>query len=230
MSTNQLVLHQHPFAAFCWKPLIALHELELPFRPHLVDGEDGRRDLARVWPLASIPVLRDETADLTLPQSSTIVEYLDRLASPTGRLIPQDHDRALQARLWDRIVDDYIARPMQTIVGDSLRSEEDRDATGVAQARGTLDQAFALLEARLRDQEWAAGDAFTIADCAAAPALFYARVVHPWDEAQRQDLTRYYRALTHRPSIRRVIDDARPYRHLFPLPWPEDVDAHQHAQ
>jgi glutathione S-transferase len=225
MSTNQLVVYQHPFASFCWKALIALHELDLPFRSHLVEGD--RSDLARLWPLASIPVLRDETADLTVPESSAIVEYLDHLASPSGRLVPQGHAEALQARLWDRIVDDAVARPMQAIVGDSLRTEDDRDATGVARARDTLDQAFALLDARLGHQPWAAGEAFTIADCAAAPALFYARVVHPWDEDRLADLTRYYGALMHRPSVRRVVDDARPFRHLFPLSWPEDVDAHQ---
>jgi hypothetical protein len=116
-AANRLVLYQHPFAAFCWKALIALYELELAFESQLVEGEAGRRDLARIWPLASMPVVRDETADLTLPSSSTIVEYVDGLASPGGRLIPEDADAALQARLWDRIVDDYVARPMQAIVG-----------------------------------------------------------------------------------------------------------------
>lgn len=228
MTTHQLVLHQHPFAAFCWKALIALHELGLEFESRIVEGDEGRAELARLWPLASIPVLRDETAGLTLPSSSTIVEYADRLASPAaGRLIPPDPDEALQARLWDRIVDDYVARPMQAIVADRLRADDDHDATGVWKARDTLDQAYAVLEVQVRDREWAAGDAFTIADCAAAPALFYGRVVQPWDEDELAELTRYYRALMHRPSVRRVVDDARPYREIFPHPWPADVDAHQ---
>ncbi len=120
MSSHHLVLHQHPFASFCWKPLIALYELDLPFESHVVDDEAARGDLARLWPIGRIPVLRDETVDLTLPESSTIIEYLDALAPSPGQLIPDDPDRALHARLWDRVLDDYVATPMQSIVGDSL--------------------------------------------------------------------------------------------------------------
>jgi glutathione S-transferase len=177
--------------------------------------------------MASIPVLRDETADLTLPNSSTIIEYLNDLATPTGTLIPRDREQALQARLWDRIIDDYVAIPMQRIVGDQLRPEDNRDPTGVDQARGTLDRSYELLDSRLADTKWVAGEEFSIADCAAAPALFYGRIVHRWDEPDLGHLTRYYGSLMGRPSIWRVIDEARPYRDLFPLPWPEDADAHR---
>jgi len=194
-----------------------------------VEGEDGRRELAALWPMASIPVLRNETAGLTLPESSTIIEYLNDLATPPGTLIPGEPAQALQGRLWDRIIDGYVAIPMQKIVGDRLRGDGEHDPAGVGQARGTLDGAYELLNGRVAGSAWAAGDDFSIADCAAAPALFYARVVHPWDERRLEHLTRYYRSLMHRPSIRRVIDEARPYRHLFPLPWPADVDAHQPA-
>ena len=227
VSRHRLVLYQHPFAAFCWKPLTALYELELPFDSHLVEGEEGRRDLARLWPIASMPVLRDETADRTLPESSTIVEYLDGLTPGPGQLVPADPDGALKARLWDRIVDDYVATPMQTIVGDSLRPDDQHDPTGVDSARGVLDQAYAALDEHLANNRWLGGPDFTIADCAAGPALFYGHAVHPWDEDRRASLTRYYRDLMHRPSVERVIDEARPYRDLFPLPWPDDVDAHQ---
>jgi glutathione S-transferase len=227
VSNHRLVLHQHPFAAFCWKPLIALYELELPFESHLVDDEAARRDLARLWPIGRIPVLRDEVADLTLPESSTIIEYLDALSPIPGHLIPNNPDRALQARLWDRVLDDYVATPMQTIVGDSLRPDDHHDPTGVERAREVLDQAFNVLDKHLARNQWVAGPDFTIADCAASPALFYGRVVQPWDEDRLANLTRYYRDLMHRPSIERVIDDARPHRGLFPLPWPDDVDAHQ---
>jgi glutathione S-transferase len=223
---NRLTLYQHPFASYCWKALIALYELGVPFASHLVDGDDGRRELAAIWPMASIPVLRDETARVTVPASSAIVEYVDGLAGPAGTLIPSDRVKAIEARLWDRVVDDYVATPMQKIVADSLRAEGERDAVGVAQAREALGRAYAMLDGRVADGAWLAGD-FSIADCAAAPALFYARVVHAWDEPRLARLTGYYRALMHRPSVRRVIDEARPYRHLFPLPWPEDVDAHQ---
>ena len=227
MNPNTLVLHQHPFAAFCWKVLIALYELDLPFSSRLIEGEDGRRELATIWPLASIPVLRDESADLTLPESSTIIEYLNDLATPEGTLFPGGRREAIQARLWDRIIDGYVAAPMQKIVGDSLRAETARDPTGVQDARDTLGRAYELLDNHLADRSWLAGDDFSIADCAAAPALFYVRVLHRWDEARFTRLTTYYRSLMHRASIRRVIDEARPYRDLFPLPWPDDVDAHQ---
>jgi glutathione S-transferase len=123
VSPNTLVLHQHPFAAFCWKALVALYELDLPFESRIVEGEAGRHELAAVWPMASIPVLRDQTADLTLPESSTIVEYVNDLATPPGTLIPRAPDQALQARLWDRILDGYVATPMQKIVGDRLRPD-----------------------------------------------------------------------------------------------------------
>ena len=230
MNTPALTLYQHPFASFCWKPLIALYELDLPFESRLVGGEEDRRSLAELWPMASIPVLRDETAGLTIPQSSAIVEHLDGLAQSAPALIPRDREQAIEARLWDRIVDDYVAVSVQKIVGDSLRDDGEHDPTGVEQARGTLTRAYELLDGRLSERAWAGGEDFSIADCAAAPALFYARVVHPWDELRLLELTRYYSALMHRPSIRRVIDEARPYRELFPLPWPAEVDAHQPAR
>jgi len=157
------------------------------------------------------------------------VEYLDALAPQAGRLIPGDPGAALQARLWDRVVDDYVATPMQRIVGDSLRGDGDHDPTGVEQAHGVLDQAFGLLDEHLAGDRWIAGPDFTIADCAAGPALFYGRVVHPWDEDALAHLTRYYRDLMHRPSVKRVIDEARPYRELFPMAWTDDVDGHQPA-
>jgi glutathione S-transferase len=116
---------------------------------------------------------------------------------------------------------------MQKIVGDRLRGESDRDPAGVYQASDTLAGVYELLDNRLAATNWAGGDDFSIADCAAAPALFYGRVVCRWDETRLAYLTRYYASLMHRPSIQRVIDEARPYRDLFPLPWPEDVDAHQ---
>jgi glutathione S-transferase len=226
MTTNRLVLHEHPFAAYCWKPLIALYELELPFERHIVTDEASRRELAKIWPLAKIPVLRDETADLVLPESTTIIEYLGALASgDRPGLIPDDTADALQARFWDRFHDQYIANPMQKIVGDTLRPEGGEDPEGVAEARRILDTAYPVLDAQLSRNAWAAGAAFTLADCAAAPALFYARVVHRWDEDAQPNITRYYRDLIHRPSVARVIDEARPYRDLFPMTWPADVDA-----
>jgi glutathione S-transferase len=219
-----LVLHQHPFAAFCQKALVALYELDLPFSTHLVDGPDDRAALTELWPLASIPVLRDESADLTLPESTTIIEYLDGLAANGPKLIPADRADALQARLWDRFFDQHVAAPMQKIVGDRLRPKGRSDPEGVAEARRSLDTAYAVLEDHLAQRAWAAGAAFTLADCAAAPALFYTRAVHRWDDDARGSITRYYRDLMVRGSVARVVDEARPWRDIFPLPWPADMD------
>jgi glutathione S-transferase len=220
--TNHLILHEHPFAAYCWKPLIALYELELPFERHIVTDEASRQELAQIWPLAKIPVLVDETAGMVLPESTTIIEYLDALAA--GTLVPADATLALQARLWDRFHDQFIANPMQKIVGDNLRPEGREDPEGVAEARRTLDTAYPVLDAHLARTTWTAGAAFTLADCAAAPALFYARAVHRWNETNHPNITRYYRDLVHRPSVARTIDEARSFRNLFPMPWPEDID------
>ena len=213
-----LVLHEHPFASYCQKVLIALYELGLPFERVLVED---RAEHVKLWPLDTIPVLVDTGADLTLPESTTIIEHLDGLAGG-GRLIPSDPAAALQARLWDRIADNHVAPPMQKIVGDSLRPEGRGDPGGVARARVTLDTAYGVLESQLGGRRWLAGDAFTAADCAAAPALLYCRAVHRSDALP--EVTRYVRALLGRPSVARVIDEARPFRGIFPLPWPDGFD------
>jgi glutathione S-transferase len=215
-----LILHEHPFASYCWKALVALYERDVPFEPRVVGDEADRARLAELWPMASIPVLVDDGAGIVLPESTTIIEHLDGLGD-APRLVPADPAAALQARLWDRVFDGHVMTPMQKIVGDSLRPEGRADPEGVVQARATLDRAYALLDAHLTGGGWAAGRAFTLADCAAAPSLFYARVVHRWDEERLAGLTRYFTELTARPSVARVIEEAREYRHLFPLPWPD---------
>lgn len=215
-----LTLHEHPFASYCWKALIALYEREVPFEPHLVLDEADRAELARLWPPASIPVLVDAEAGLTVPESTAVVEYLDGFGAAPP-LIPADPAAALQARLWDRVLDGQVMTPVQKIVGDSLRPEAHRDAYGVAQAKEELERAYELLDGHLAGKRWVTGAGFTLADCAAAPSLFYARVVHRWDEERLAELTRYYEDVSARQSVARVIEEAREYRHLFPLPWPE---------
>jgi glutathione S-transferase len=217
-----LTLHEHPFASYCWKPLIALYERDVAFTPHLVVGEEGRVQLAELWPMAGIPLLVDDEADLVLPESTPIIEYLDAFGDAPP-LIPADPTAAREARLWDRISDAHIMTPMQKIVGDTLRPTGRADPEGVEQARATLGQAYGLLDDRLTGRAHLAGPDFTLADCAAAPALFYARLVQRWDETRLVELTGYVTALASRPSIARVIDEARDYRDLFPLPWPEDL-------
>jgi glutathione S-transferase len=215
-----LTLHEHPFAAYCWKPLIALYERDVPFERHFVGGEEDRAELAKLWPPASIPVLRDEAAGLTVPESTTIVEYLDGIGE-AAPLIPHDPATARTARLWDRVIDGQVMTPMQKIVADALRPEESRDPFGVAEARAGLDTTYELLDEQLSGQLWLAGESFTLADCAAAPALHYAYVLNRWDESSFQDLSRYFADLMARPSVARVVDEAREYRALFPLPWPD---------
>jgi glutathione S-transferase len=215
-----LTLHEHPFAAYCWKALIALYERHVPFERHFVGDADDRARLAELWPMASIPVLIDDAAGLTLPESTTIVEYLDAFGDAQA-LVPAEPAAALQVRLWDRIIDGHVMTPMGKIVRDNLRPEGRGDPEGVAEAHSALDRAYGLLDAHLAASTWVAGPTFTMADCAAAPALHYARIVHRWDEDGLTDLTRYFASLIARPSVARVVEEAREYRHGFPLPWPD---------
>lgn len=216
-----LVLHQHPFALYCWKALIALYERDVPFTADLVEAD--RSALATLWPSASIPVLVDD--GVVVPESSIIVEHLDRHGDAPP-LIPTDPDEALQARLWDRVADGYVTTPVQRIVGDALRPSDGKDPHGVSQAHASLDLAYAVLDRQLngRDRDgWLAGNDFTLADCAAAPALHYADVLRPLDREAHPALAAYFDRVLTRPSVDRVVEEARPYRVLFPLPWPEHV-------
>lgn len=218
-----LTLYQHPFASYCWKALIALDELDLPYEKVQIDTDADRMRLSELWPMANMPVLTDDSSGTTMPEATAIIEYLDQRAGG-GQLIPADPAHALDVRLWDRIFDNYVMTPMQKIVLDSLRPEGEHDTFGVEEARRELELAYAMLDARLPESGWAGGDAFTLADCSGAPALFYARVVHNWDDTDHPSLARYYADLRARPSVDRVIDDARFFREHFPLGWPEDVD------
>jgi glutathione S-transferase len=215
-----LTLFEHPFAAYCWKPLIALYEREVPFERHFVGGEEDRAELANLWPPASIPVLRDEATGLIVPESTPIIEYLDAIGEAPP-LIPTEPAAALRVRLWDRVLDGHVMTPMQKIVGDTRRPEGSRDQHGVDEAHAALESAYQLLDERLVAGGWVAGSQFSLADCAAAPALHYAHVVHRWDEDRLAGLTRYFSELMARPSVARVVDEAREYRELFPMAWPE---------
>jgi glutathione S-transferase len=205
-----LTLYEHPFALYCQKVLIALNELGVAYDVLEEQRDFDRTELAALWPPASIPVLRD--GDEVIGETSIIIEHV-----AGARLVP-----SLEARKWDRICDEYVSNAVQAIVADTF--EERSNERAVAQAKGRLDMAYGMLEAQLAGNEFLAGDTFTIADCAAAPGLFYALAIHPWDEATHPQLTRHYRALAQRPSYAKVIEVARPYRELFPLPWPADFD------
>jgi glutathione S-transferase len=212
-----MTLHFHPLSSFCWKALVGLYELEIPFEKHLVDlsKETARADFARLWPIAKFPVLRDDARNRTVPESTIILEYIDGVSHGGARLIPADPERALECRLRDRIFDLYVHLPMQKIVGDKLRPEDRRDPFGVEQARAQMEAAYALTDEQLRGGPWAMGGDFTLADCAAFPALFYGNKVAPFG-GRWKNLETYLERLKRRASVARVLEEAQPYFSMFP--------------
>ncbi len=218
-----LTLYAHPFSSYCQKVLIALYENTTPFAFRQLGPEDATAgiELAKLWPLNRFPVLVD--GDLTLPETSIIIEHLALHHPGPVKLIPEDPDAALQVRLLDRFFDNYIMTPMQKIVLDARRPAESRDPYGVNEARNALETAYAWLEQRLTAQgqeHWIAGNGFSLADCAAAPSLFFADWAHPIGAAFPR-LRAYRQRLNRRPSVARCIEEARPYRPLFPLGAPD---------
>jgi glutathione S-transferase len=219
MTANEqtLTVYMHPLSSYCWKALIALHESGIPFRIEMVEGRPLEHEkLRRLWPIAKMPVLHDASRDQAVPEASIIVEYLQQHYPGPVRLIPHDPDWQLEVRLWDRFFDLYVHTPLQKLVNDRLRAPGQQDPTGAAEARATLITAYDLLEKRLGSRDWVAADSFTLADCAALPALFYSGAAQPFVRSH-PNVTRYFERLLARASIQRVIDGARPYFHLFPM-------------
>ena len=214
-----LKLYYHPLASFCHKALIALYENGIPFEPIIVDLLDETSSAAfrAVWPMAKMPVLRDDARDRTVAEATIVIEYLDaHYPGTTTRFLPADPDGAWQTRMWDRFYDHYVQEPMQKIVTDRLRPAGKNDAYGVEQAKTSLLQAYEVIEQRMAATPWMMGDAFTLADCAAAPALFYANTVVPFG-GQHRKLSAYLGRLMARPSFARVLGEAQPYFTLFPM-------------
>ena len=211
-----LELYFHPFASFCQKVLVALYENETAFEPHLVDLGDARSLAAfkRLWPIGKMPVLRDGADGPIVPETSIIIEYLALHYPGRTALLPADPDRAWQTRLWDRFFDLYVADPMSKIVTDNLRPEGQHDTFGVEEARKQLTTAYRVADGWLAGRDWAVGDTFTLADCAAAPALFYANLVQPFGEFPH--VAAYFARLERRPSYATVRAEAEPYMKLFP--------------
>jgi glutathione S-transferase len=210
-----LTLYYHPFSSYCWKVLIPLYEAGTPFTPRRIDDPEAAAEWKRLWPIARFPVLVDESNGRTLPEASIIIEYLDSEYPGPRPLLPADPDLRLEVRLLDRFFDNYVHAPMQKIVFDRLREVGRGDAQGVEEAHAMLDTSYAWLDARMADREYAVGDQFTLADCAAAPALFYADWIHPIGDAF-PNIAAYRARLLARPSVKRVVDDARPSRAFFP--------------
>jgi glutathione S-transferase len=213
-------LFGHPFSSYTWKALIALYETDTPFDFRMIDPEhpENGAELARRWPLAKFPLLVDGAR--VVFEATAVIEYLAAFHSGPVRLIPSDVESAVRVRQLDRVFDNYVMNVMQVIVSNALRPEPDRDAYGVDRARADLDRIYAWLDGELAAREWATGSDFTLADCAAAPSLFYADWAHPI--AGLFPTLKAYRArLLNRPSVARCVEGARPYRAYFPLGAPD---------
>ena len=213
-----LTLYAHPFASYCWKVLIALYENGTPFTYRVIEDAAGWGELESLWPIKKFPLLRD--GETLVVESSIIIEHLMLHHAGPTRLIPEDVDVALKVRFMDRFFDNYVMTPMQILVSNRMRTQGQRDAQSISDARNLLDVAYRWLDNRVAHQAWAAGSDFTLADCSAAPALFYADWVHPIGD--QFPTTRAYRGrLLARSSVARTVDEARPYRKLFPLGAPD---------
>ena len=212
-----LTLYMHPLASFCHKVLIALYENDISFTSHTIDfaNPGSATTLLEAWPVGKIPVLHDSSVAKTIPETSIIIEYLQQHYPGRIRLLPEDMDLRLEARLWDRYFDLYVSIPMQKIVTDRIRPAGQLDPHGVAEARAMLQTAYPMIDRQLRGREFAAGSDFTIADCSAFPALFFARIVEPFGADQTQ-LVAYFERLLTRASIVRTIEAAKSSFSMFP--------------
>lgn len=211
-----LTLYSHPLASFCQKALMGLYELDVPFTQRVIDlgNPRERAELVTLWPLAKFPVLADDARAVAIPESSSVLEYAEQHYARTPRLFPAEPELAREVRLRDRFYDFYVNTPMGKIVTDKLRPEGKHDPYGVDEARAQLETAYGIADAWARESTWAAGESFTLADCAAAPALFYANKIAPFGE--RRHLATYYARLCERPSVARVFEEAKPYLAMFP--------------
>ncbi|MEO6800871.1 MAG: glutathione S-transferase family protein [Rhodanobacter sp.] len=217
---TDLSLYAHPFSSYCQKVLVALYENGTPFEWRLLSPDHPKviEEWTALWPLKRMPVLVD--AGRTVVEASIIIEYLGMEHPGAIPLLPVDPRAALEVRTLDRFFDNYISTPQQRIVFDSLRPQDQRDAYGVDEARVMLDKAYAWLDQWLAGRTWAAGDQFSRADCAAAPILFYADWTHRIDPAFSRVIA-YRQRLLKRPSFARAVEEARPWRPLFPLGAPD---------
>ncbi|TDU32387.1 glutathione S-transferase [Panacagrimonas perspica] len=215
-----LKLYGHPFSSYCQKVLIALYENATPFEFRVLspDHPEIAAEHAKLWPLKRFPVLAD--GDRTVLEASLIVEYLDQRYAGSSRLIPEDRDAALQVRTLDRFFDNYVMTPMQAVVFDAIRPADQRRPYIVTEAFDQLDVAYGWLEGELQGRKWAIGDDFGLADCAAAPSLFYADWVRPIG-SEFPTVRAYRERLLSRPSFARAVNEARPYRSFFPLGAPD---------
>ncbi len=212
-----LKLYFHPLSSYCQKVLTALYENDTPFEAHLVDLGDtrSRADFLEVWPVGQFPVLRDDAKGRTIPESTIIIEYLAQHYPGRTQLIPRDPDLAWETRARDRFFDLHVHAHMQKIVGDRLRPPAQKDPLGVEQARARLQTGLGVIDRDMAAKTWATGETFGMADCSAAPALYYANLVAPFADSHA-NVARYFDRLMVRPSFARAVREAEPYRKFFP--------------
>jgi glutathione S-transferase len=213
-----LTLYAHPFSSYCQKVLMALWENDTPFTYRHLEEPGAGEELAQLWPIAKFPLLVD--GNRTVVETSIIIEYLDLHHPGNVRFLPDEPAAALEVRLLDRFFDQYVMNAAQVAVNESLRKEPDRLDEAKQSAAKALEVAYGWLEERLDGRKWAAGDQFSLADCAAAPSLFYGDWVHRIDDAYPR-LRAYRTRLLARPSFARAVEEGRKYRSYFPLGAPD---------
>lgn len=211
-------LFAHPFSSYCQKALTAFYENDVPFEYRMMEDPGVGEEFAALWPMKRFPIIRDEGR--VVLEASIIIEHLHVHHRGPVALIPDDAGLAVEARMLDRFFDNYVMTPQGKFVFDALRPEGARDPYGVDEARRMLDTSYAWLDQRMAGRTWAVGETFTLADCAAAPSLFYADWTYRIPE-QYGHLLAYRTRLLQRPSFARAVDEARGFRHYFPLGAPD---------
>jgi glutathione S-transferase len=215
-----LTLYGHPFSSYTQKALIALYENGTLFEFRCIgpDTPQHAAEWLRLWPIAKFPLLVDGERDLV--ETSIIIEYLQLAHPGSVRLLPADPMAALKVRFLDRFFDLHVMDATQLAVNAALNRLPMKSEEGLALAGERLERAYAWLEGELAGRTWAAGADFTLADCAAAPSLFYADWTHRISESY--PVLRAYRTrLLARPSFARCVEEARPFRSYFPLGAPD---------
>jgi glutathione S-transferase len=212
--STTLTLYYHPLSSFCHKVLIALYENNIEFERRIIDfgNEADRAELQAIWPFNKFPVIRDHARKRDVAESTAIIEYLDHYFAGERLLIPADWEAAFEVRFWDRIFDTYVQRPMQQIVGGRLKVSH----ADLTNERTTLETAYRMIDKHMASKIWVSGQDFSMADCAAAPALFYASTLQPFPD-ELKHLSAYFDRLTKRPSFARVLEEAKPYFSMYPF-------------
>jgi glutathione S-transferase len=209
-----LTLYYHPLSSFCHKVLIVLYENNIAFEKRIIDfgNEADRAELRAIWPFNKFPVLRDHARKRDVAESTAIIEYLDHYFAGERSLIPTDWEAGFEVRFWDRVLDNYVHRPMQQIVSGRIKDSH----TDLTNEHATLKTAYTMIDQHMASRIWVSGQDFTMADCAAAPALFYANTLQPFPD-EFQHLSAYFERLMKRPSFARVLEEAKPYFSMYPF-------------